>query len=86
MNQLHRYKDILHELGYLKIYLTIYLKNTKKEDSIETITSSNTKKRVDFQIKKKDIEEYYEQIKSNKIGDKEGWGELELLKKILDLI
>ena len=37
MNQLHRYKDILHELGYLKIYLTIYLKNTKKEDSIETI-------------------------------------------------
>jgi len=37
MNQLHRYKDILHELGYLKIYLTMYLKNTQKEDNLQTI-------------------------------------------------
>ena len=37
MNQLYKYKDILHELGYLKIYLTMYLKNTQKEDNLETI-------------------------------------------------
>ena len=38
MNKLHRLKDNLHDLGYLKIYLTIYLKNTKKKDNLENIT------------------------------------------------
>ena len=38
MSKLNKKKDILHELGYLKIYLTMYLKNTQKEDNLENIT------------------------------------------------
>ena len=37
MNELYRLKRILNDLGYLKIYLTMYLKNTNKEDNVENI-------------------------------------------------
>ena len=34
MNELIRLKNILNELGYLNIYLSLYLKNTQKEDNL----------------------------------------------------
>lgn len=37
MDELCRLKDILNDLGYLRVYLSLYLKNTGKEDTIETI-------------------------------------------------
>ena len=35
--ELNRHKDILYDLGYLSVYLTMYLKNTGKEDTLENI-------------------------------------------------
>jgi hypothetical protein len=35
--ELNRHKDILHDLGYLRVYLTMYLKNTGKQDNLENI-------------------------------------------------
>ena len=35
--ELNRHKDILYELGYLRVYLTKYLVNTGKEDNLENI-------------------------------------------------
>ena len=37
MSELNRMKDILFELGYLRVYLQKYLKNTGKEDNLENI-------------------------------------------------
>ena len=37
MNELIRLKNILNELGYLNIYLSLYLKNTQKEDNLENM-------------------------------------------------
>lgn len=37
MTELNRHKDILYELGYLRVYLTKYLVNTDKEDNLENI-------------------------------------------------
>ena len=37
MNELHKYKDILNDIGYLKVYLSMYLKNTNKVDNLENI-------------------------------------------------
>tara|TARA_B100000427_G_C15275789_1_gene493100 strand:- start:29 stop:196 length:168 start_codon:yes stop_codon:yes gene_type:complete len=37
MEELHRLKKILHDIGYLQIYLSMYLPNTGKEDTFETI-------------------------------------------------
>ena len=38
MTELNRLKNILNDLGYLNIYLNLYLKNTKKTDNLITIT------------------------------------------------
>ena len=38
MNDLNRLKNILNDLGYLNIYLTMYLQNTGKTDNLATIT------------------------------------------------
>jgi len=35
--ELNRHKDILYGLGYLRVYLTKYLKNTGKEDNLDNI-------------------------------------------------
>ena len=37
MSEINRLKNILHDMGYLKIYLTMYLKNTQKQDNLENI-------------------------------------------------
>ena len=39
MNELIRYKKILNELGYLNVYINMYLKNTKQEDNLKNIQS-----------------------------------------------
>ena len=39
MNELSRLKSILSDLGYLHVYLSMYLKNTNQEDTLETIQS-----------------------------------------------
>ena len=38
MDEIYRLKNILNELGYIKVYLQMYLKNTGKPDNLETIT------------------------------------------------
>jgi len=37
MFELNRLKKILKNLGYLDVYLNIYLKNTKKKDNLKNI-------------------------------------------------
>lgn len=37
MIELNRLKDILKNLGYLDVYLNMYLKNTKKKDNLKNI-------------------------------------------------
>ena len=37
MDEINRLKTILNELGYLKVYLQLYLKNTNKKDNLENI-------------------------------------------------
>jgi len=39
MDELFRLKTILSDLGYLHVYLSMYLKNTNQEDTLETIQS-----------------------------------------------
>ena len=39
MSDIIRYKIILNDLGYLSVYMNIYLKNTGKKDNIDTIKS-----------------------------------------------
>ena len=37
IDELNRLKNILNDLGYLNIYLSMYLKNTQKNDNLENI-------------------------------------------------
>jgi len=39
--ELNRHKDILYDLGYLSVYLTMYFKNTGKEDNLENINNNH---------------------------------------------
>ena len=39
MEELIRHKKIINDLGYLNVYLSMYLKNTKKVDNLDTIQS-----------------------------------------------
>ena len=39
MNELIRLKSILNDLGYLEVYLTLYLKNTNQKDNLKNIQS-----------------------------------------------
>ena len=37
MNEMNRLKRILDDLGYLNVYLNMYLVNTQKQDNLENI-------------------------------------------------
>ena len=37
MKELIRYRKILDDLGFLNVYLNLYLKNTNKKDNLENI-------------------------------------------------
>ena len=39
MEELLRFKKIINDLGYLNVYLNMYLKNTQKKDNLDTIQS-----------------------------------------------